>query len=84
MKNLIKLTSKLKKKGVGLAEDLYEQLLEECLEQLRTDKDIINASTKANGETHGFGNRTVDEESAKKFLLFIITELRQLVIENTK
>ena len=84
MENLIKLTSKLKRKGVGLAEDLYVQLLEECSEQLKNDKDIVNASAKANSETHGFGERTIDEKAAQKFLLFVITELRQLIIENTK
>ena len=83
MESLIKLTSKLKRKGVGLAEDLYVQLLEECAEQLKNDKDIASASAKANNEAHGYGKRTVDEKAAQEFLLFVITELRQLIIENT-
>ena len=83
MQNLIKLTSKLRQKGTILAKDLYEELLQECLVELNNDPDIVNTSAKANGEVHGYGGKVVDEAAAREFLLFVITELRQLIIENT-
>jgi len=84
MQNLIRLNTKLKRKGTVLAEELYEELLQECLNELSNDRDIVKTSAKANGEAHGYGERGVDESAAREFLLFVITELRQLIIEKTK
>jgi hypothetical protein len=83
MQNLIRLNSKLRQKGVILAKDLYEELLQECLAELSRDRDVVNMSAKANGESHGYGGKVVDETVAREFLLFVINELRQLIIEET-
>jgi hypothetical protein len=79
MQNLIRLNSKLRQKGVILAKDLYEELLQECLAELSRDRDVVNMSAKANG----YGGKVVDETAAREFLLFVINELRQLIIEET-
>tara|TARA_R110000765_G_scaffold142561_1_gene243780 strand:+ start:414 stop:680 length:267 start_codon:yes stop_codon:yes gene_type:complete len=83
MQNLIRLNSKLRQKGAILAKDLYAELLQECLVELGNDLDVVNMSAKANGEAHGFGEKMVDENAAREFLLFVITELRQLIVEET-
>jgi hypothetical protein len=83
MQNLIRLNSKLRQKGVILAKDLYEELLQECLVELGNDLDVVNMSAKANGEAHGYGGKVVDETAAREFLLFVTNELRQLIIEET-
>ena len=83
MQNLIRLNSKLRQKGVIQAKDLYEELLQECLAELSRDRDVVNMSAKANGESHGYGGKVVDETAAREFLLFVINELRQLIIEET-
>ena len=83
MQNLIKLNSKLRQKGAILAKDLYDELLQECLIEFGNDLDVANMIAKANGEAWDYGGKVVDVVTARAFLLFVITELRQLIIEET-